>query len=135
MKVDNEWDFNSDPFHQYLGLTLEETRQDYARIRQHIAGVKVATPKVLIDVVYRAMHTHGSLGVSNEMPLSSMWVTGPVLGIADGPTEVHKDTIAKTVLKGYSAADGLFPSEHLPSRLDEARAKIEARIEKEIANS
>jgi acyl-CoA dehydrogenase len=113
---------------------IDET-QDYARIRQHIAGVKVATPKVLIDVVYRAMHTHGSLGVSNEMPLSSMWVTGPVLGIADGPTEVHKDTIAKTVLKGYSAADGLFPSEHLPSRLDEARAKIEARIEKEIANS
>ena len=33
MKVDNEWDFNSDPFHRYLGLTLEETRPDYARIR------------------------------------------------------------------------------------------------------
>ena len=33
MKVDNAWDFNADPFHQYLGLTLEETREDYARIR------------------------------------------------------------------------------------------------------
>ncbi len=33
MKVDNAWDFNSDPFHQYLGLTLAETREDYARIR------------------------------------------------------------------------------------------------------
>ena len=33
MKVDDTWDFNADPFHQYLGLTLEETRKDYARIR------------------------------------------------------------------------------------------------------
>lgn len=33
MKVDDAWDFNADPFHQYLGLTLEETREDYARIR------------------------------------------------------------------------------------------------------
>ena len=31
MKVDNPFDFDSDPFHQYLGLTLEETREDYAR--------------------------------------------------------------------------------------------------------
>jgi len=36
MKVDNSFDFNSDPFHQYLGLTLEETREDYARIRLNI---------------------------------------------------------------------------------------------------
>lgn len=36
MKVDNSWDFNADPFHQFLGLTLEETREDYARIRLSI---------------------------------------------------------------------------------------------------
>ena len=36
MKVDNPFDFDSDPFHQYLGLTLEETREDYARIRLNI---------------------------------------------------------------------------------------------------
>lgn len=33
MKVDNAFDFDADPFHQHLGLTLEETREDYARIR------------------------------------------------------------------------------------------------------
>lgn len=33
MKVDNAWDFDNDPFHKYLGLTLAETRDDYARIR------------------------------------------------------------------------------------------------------
>lgn len=107
---------------------------DYAKIRQHIAGVKVATPKVLIDVVYRALHAHGSLGVSNEMPLIGMWTAAPVMGIADGPTEVHKDTIAKTVLKGYSPSDGLFPSQHIPARVEAARAHIEARLEKEVAN-
>ena len=113
---------------------LIDTVGDYAKIRQHIAGIKVATPKVLIDVVYRAMHAHGSLGVSNQMPLAQMWMAGPVLGIADGPTEVHKDTIAKQVLKGYKPTDGLYPSMHLPTRIEAARAHIEARLEHEIAN-
>lgn len=114
---------------------LIDQTNDYARIRQHIAGVKVATPKLLLDVVYRAMHAHGSLGVSNEMPFVGMWLAGPVMGIADGPTEVHKDTIAKTVLKGYHPYEGLFPNEHIPARTAAARAFIEARIEAEIANS
>ena len=111
-----------------------DTVGDYAKIRQHIAGVKVATPRVLIDVVYRAMHAHGSLGVSNLMPLAHMWMSGPVMGIADGPTEVHKDTIAKQVLKGYKPHDGLYPSMHLPTRIEAARTHIEARLEHEIAN-
>ncbi len=113
---------------------LIDTVGDYAKIRQHIAGVKVATPKVLIDVVYRAMHAHGSLGVSNQMPLAHMWMSGPIMGIADGPTEVHKDTIAKQVLKGYKPSDGLYPSMHLPTRTEAARARIEARLEHEIAS-
>ncbi|MYB74955.1 MAG: acyl-CoA dehydrogenase [Acidimicrobiia bacterium] len=113
---------------------LIDNEGDYAKVRQHIAGVKVATPKVLIDVVYRAMHAHGSLGVSNLMPLTSMWMSGPVMGIADGPTEVHKDTIAKQILKSYKPSDGLFPSMHLPTRIANARAYIESRIEHEIAN-
>ncbi len=111
-----------------------DPRGDYAKVRQHIAGVKVATPKVLIDIVYRALHVHGSLGVSNEMPLIGMWTGAPVMGIADGPTEVHKDTIAKTVLKGYEPHDGLWPTAHIPTRVEAARAHIEARLEHEIAN-
>ena len=107
---------------------------DYARIRQHIAGVKVATPKLLIDVVYRAMHAHGSLGVSNEMPLLGMWTMAPIMGIADGPTEVHKDTIAKQVVKGYEPSAGLFPTAHLPTRIEEARRKVEERLEHEVGN-
>lgn len=36
MKVDNKLDFNSDPFHRYLGLTLEETAQNFARVKLKI---------------------------------------------------------------------------------------------------
>jgi acyl-CoA dehydrogenase len=113
---------------------LIDQGSDYASIRQHIAGVKVATPRVLMDVVYRAMHAHGSLGVSNEMPLSGMWLSSPALGIADGPTEVHKDTIAKVVLKQYTPSDGLFPSEHLPARMEQARRRFETLLDREVAN-
>jgi acyl-CoA dehydrogenase len=113
---------------------LIDQGSDYASIRQHIAGVKVATPRVLMDVVYRAMHAHGSLGVSNEMPLSGMWLSSPALGIADGPTEVHKDTIAKVVLKQYTPTDGLFPSEHLPARMEQARRRFETLLDREVAN-
>jgi acyl-CoA dehydrogenase len=94
------------------------------KARLEIAGVKVATAKVLQDIVWRAMHLHGSLGVSNEMPLIGMWTMAPVMGIADGPTEVHEVTIARQVLKGYKPQEGLWPREHLPARVAAARAKF-----------
>ncbi|HVM40975.1 MAG TPA: acyl-CoA dehydrogenase family protein [Acidimicrobiia bacterium] len=97
---------------------------DSQRARQEIAAVKVATPKVLHDIVYRAMHIHGSLGVSNEMPFGHMWMAVPVMGIADGPTEVHKVTVARQVLAGYEAADGMWPTEHLPERVEAARKRF-----------
>jgi acyl-CoA dehydrogenase len=84
------------------------------KARREIAACKVATAKVLKDIVFRAMHVHGSLGVSNEMPLIGMWTMAPVMGIADGPTEVHKVTVAREVLSGFSAAGDLFPTRHLP---------------------
>ena len=43
-------------------------------VRRGIAAVKVAMPKVLHDVVMRAMQLHGSLGVSDEMPFVKMLV-------------------------------------------------------------
>jgi acyl-CoA dehydrogenase len=91
--------------------------------RREIAGVKVATPRVYQSAVLRAMHLHGALGVSNEMPLASMLLAAVALGIADGPTEVHQATLAKEVLKDYQPYSGLWPPEHLPERRESARAK------------
>jgi len=100
--------------------------------RKEIAGVKVATPKVLYDVIYKTMHLHGSLGMSNELPLGNMFLAAPNLGVADGPTEVHKVTLARQVLKGYEPVDGLFPSEHVPARRAAAQEKFGHLLESEV---
>src|SRR4051795_9896378 len=104
------------------------------KARKEIGAVKVATAKVLKDIVFRAMHVHGSLGVSNEMPLIGMWTMAPVMGIADGPTEVHKITVARQVLKGYEPAPGLFPTQHLPDRVAAAREQFAEIIQHQHAN-
>jgi acyl-CoA dehydrogenase len=99
-------------------------RADARAARLHISAVKAATPGILVDVVYRAMHLHGALGVSNELPLAKMWQSGPVLGVADGPTEAHKDVVARLLLKDtVPAEDRLFGSHHLPGRLEAAQKK------------
>ncbi|MEM8496566.1 MAG: acyl-CoA dehydrogenase family protein [Pseudomonadota bacterium] len=89
--------------------------------RLHVAGVKAATPEVVKEVTWSAMHLHGSLGVSNELPFGAMWDMAPVLACADGPTEVHKNTMAKEILRHYKGGDTLWPAEHLPARYQAAQ--------------
>jgi acyl-CoA dehydrogenase len=98
--------------------------KDYKRVRKDIAAIKVLTPKVLHDVVQRSIQVHGALGVSNQLPLGGMWVAAPVMGLADGPTEVHQQTIARQVLKDHQPAPGLWPTQHLPDRLAWAEEKL-----------
>jgi acyl-CoA dehydrogenase len=100
--------------------------------RTQIAMCKVAMAKVYHDIVQRALHLHGSLGTTHETPLAGMWMSVPSLALADGPTEVHRTTIAKQLLRRYELAEGLFPSEHLPPKLAAARERY-ATILKEHA--
>ncbi len=102
--------------------------------RKEIAAVKVATPKVYREAVLRTMQLHGALGVSNEMPLANMLMAAVTMGIADGPTEVHKFTVAREVLKEYSAAEGDWPSEHLPERRAAARVQYADLLERSLAD-
>ncbi len=113
---------------------LIDKYQDYKKVRKDIAAVKVAMPKVYHDVAQRAMHLHGALGVSNEMPFAGMMVAAEVMGIADGPTEVHKVTVARQVLRDYKAVDGLWPSAHIPTRRAAARERYAAALEHEVGN-
>jgi acyl-CoA dehydrogenase len=112
---------------------LIDRYQDYKRVRKDIAAVKVAMPKVYHDVVQRAMHLHGAIGVSSELPFMSMLAGAEALAIADGPTEVHKVTLATQLLKDYRPVEGLWPSQHIPTRREEARARYADRLELEIA--
>ncbi|WP_431238050.1 acyl-CoA dehydrogenase family protein [Mycolicibacterium aichiense] len=106
---------------------------DYQKVRRDIAAVKVAMPQVLHDVVQRAMHLHGALGVSDEMPFVKMLVGAESLAIADGPTEVHKLTVARRTLKEYEPVHTLFPSQHIPTRRAAAQAKLAELLEHEVA--
>jgi len=105
---------------------------DYLKVRKDISAVKVAMPKVYHDVVMRAMHLHGALGVSNEMPFTGMLIASEVMALADGPTEVHKSTVARQVLREHSAVDGLWPTGHLPARRAAARAKYAVYFERQV---
>jgi acyl-CoA dehydrogenase len=102
---------------------LIDKHKDYKKVRKDIAAVKVAMPKVYHDIAANALHLHGALGVSNEMPFTGMVISSFVMGIADGPTEVHKVTVAKQLLKDFRPDNDLFPSYHLPKVRERARTK------------
>ena len=107
---------------------------DYLKVRKDIAAIKALMPKVYHDIVSRALHLHGSLGISNEMPFTGMLIGSYSMGLADGPTEVHKVTVARQVLREYEPTDDLFPSYHLPRRRHEAITQYGDLIERELAN-
>jgi acyl-CoA dehydrogenase len=107
---------------------------DYRRVRKDIATVKVLMPGVLHDIAQRALQVHGALGVSNEMPFHKMILGASVLGLADGPTEVHKVTVARQVLRDYRPSDDLWPTQHLPRRVAAARTKFAEYLEHEVGN-
>jgi len=91
--------------------------------RMYIAMCKSQMAQVLHDIVRRAIQIHGSYGTSNESPLARMWQDVLTMGLADGPTEVHKAQVAKAVLKSVEPYEGLFPPEHIPPRLEAVRTK------------
>ncbi|WP_067488041.1 acyl-CoA dehydrogenase family protein [Actinomadura hibisca] len=113
---------------------LIDKHGDYRKVRKDIAAVKAAMPRVLHDVVQRAMHLHGALGVSNEMPFAAMMMGAQALAIADGPTEVHKITVARQILRGHEPVEGLWPSAHLPTRRAAARERYAAALEHVMGN-
>jgi acyl-CoA dehydrogenase len=97
-------------------------------VRADISAVKAMMQQVLHDVSARALQLHGSLGTTHEMPFVQTLIESFVLGLADGPTEVHKVTLAREVLKGYEPAPDLFPSEHLLRLRAAAEAKFSERL-------
>ena len=67
--------------------------------QKEIAMIKIAAPEVFTNVVNRAIQVFGGAGLSNDFPLASMWAHARTLHIVDGPDEVHKRAVARTVIR------------------------------------
>ncbi|HUN57216.1 MAG TPA: acyl-CoA dehydrogenase family protein [Candidatus Binataceae bacterium] len=107
--------------------------KDYLKVRKDIAAVKAQMPKVFHDVAVRALQIHGSLGVTTEMPFVEQVMESFVMGLADGPTEVHKVTLARQILRDYKGTKTLFPSGHIPALREAAIKKYADVIEFAVA--
>jgi acyl-CoA dehydrogenase len=107
--------------------------KDYLKVRKDIAAVKAQMPKVFHDVAVRALQIHGSLGVTSEMPFVEQVMESFVMGLADGPTEVHKVTLARQILRDYKGTKTLFPSGHIPALREAAIKKYADVIEFAVA--
>jgi acyl-CoA dehydrogenase len=66
--------------------------------RAEIAMIKVVAPNVALRVIDRAIQAHGGAGVSQDTFLASAWAAIRTLRLADGPDEVHIESIAKLEL-------------------------------------
>ena len=69
--------------------------------RAEIAMIKVVAPNVALGVLDRAIQAHGGAGVSDDFILASAWANARTLRLADGPDEVHVESIAKMELGKY----------------------------------
>lgn len=64
-----------------------------------IAMIKIVAPNVALKVLDRAIQAHGGGGVCDDFPLAYSWSMARTLRLADGPDEVHRETVAKIELK------------------------------------
>ncbi len=108
-------------------------RYGAAAVRAELGMVKALVSKTVLAVLDRTIQVCGALGYSSDLPVEA-WYRGTRFGpIGDGPDEVHKSVLARTLLKGYKPVEG-WPTEHIPSRRPAAEAKwAELRTEAGVA--
>ena len=66
--------------------------------KSEIAMIKVVVPNMTLAVVDRAIQAHGGAGVCQDFELAASWANSRTLRLADGPDEVHMETVAKAEL-------------------------------------
>ncbi len=66
--------------------------------KAEIAMIKIVAPTMACQVIDWAIQAHGGAGVSNDFPLASAYAHQRTLRLADGPDEVHRNSLAKLEL-------------------------------------
>ncbi|HEY6889977.1 MAG TPA: acyl-CoA dehydrogenase family protein [Solirubrobacter sp.] len=103
-----------------------------AAARTDISLIKFFGANVLYDVVDRALQIHGALGYSTDLPLEAMYRYARAARLYDGADEVHRQSVARQILRGYEAHD--VPSEHVPTRREDARERFAELLASVSAN-
>jgi len=82
--------------------TAYEMEQSGAKaVKDEIAAIKFYVAKVLSKVIDKAIQVHGGLGITDDTLLSFWYRHERAARIYDGPDEVHKTSLAKSILKTY----------------------------------
>jgi len=71
--------------------------------RAEIAMIKVVAPNLTLRVLDRVMQSHGGGGISQDFEWAAAWANSRTLRFADGPDEVHRESIARLELGKHSA--------------------------------
>jgi alkylation response protein AidB-like acyl-CoA dehydrogenase len=74
--------------------------------RVEISAIKFYAARVLQDVIDRAIQVHGARGLTDETPLAKMAMMARAGRIYDGPDEVHRQVVARRILKAFASGDG-----------------------------
>jgi alkylation response protein AidB-like acyl-CoA dehydrogenase len=74
--------------------------------RVEISAIKFYAARVLQDVIDRAIQVHGARGLTDETPLAKMATMARAGRIYDGPDEVHRQVVARRILKAFASGDG-----------------------------
>ena len=77
---------------------------DEARVE--ISAIKFFAARVLQEVIDRAIQVHGARGLTDETPLAHMAMMARGGRIYDGPDEVHRQVVARRILKAFASGDG-----------------------------
>jgi alkylation response protein AidB-like acyl-CoA dehydrogenase len=77
---------------------------DEARVE--VSAIKFYAAKVLNEVIDRAVQVHGARGLTDETPLANMLMQARGGRIYDGPDEVHRQVVARRILKEFANGNG-----------------------------
>lgn len=70
----------------------------YKGARIEVAAIKAAVPRAAAEIIDRAIQVHGGLGLSGDVPLAQLYAASRALRIADGPDDVHLESVARREL-------------------------------------
>jgi len=66
-----------------------------------VSQIKVAVPRMALQVIDMAIQLHGGAGMCEDFPLAQAWAGMRALRIADGPDEVHQMVVGRFELGKY----------------------------------